>query len=142
MAKYKKGQSGNPIGKKIGTLNKRTKLAKLLEPHAEMLVNKTVELALDGDVNALRLCIERLIPKATSHQIELDINDLDLENLDSLSVVGKKIITAIASGIISPDDAGQIMVILDAQRKLIEHVDIIRKVNEISEHFDSIKGHI
>lgn len=64
MARYKPGESGNRSGKKPGTINKRTQLAKLLEPHAEALVNKAVELALNGDSNALRLCIDRLIPKA------------------------------------------------------------------------------
>ncbi|WP_133126810.1 DUF5681 domain-containing protein [Legionella nagasakiensis] len=142
MAKYKKGQSGNPTGKKVGTLNKRTKLAKLLEPHAEKLVDKTVELALDGDVNALRLCIERLIPKATSQNIELDIKDFNIESLDNLSAVGKEIILSIASGAISPDDARQLMGVLDAQRKLVEHVDIVRKVDELSEHYESTKSHI
>ncbi len=63
MGKFVPGQSGNPRGKPKGALNKRTRLAKLLEPHAEALVNKAVELALNGDSQALRLCMERLIPK-------------------------------------------------------------------------------
>jgi len=61
---FKPGQSGNPRGRSKGSVNKNTKLAKLLDPHAEALVNKAVELALSGYSNALRLCIERLIPKA------------------------------------------------------------------------------
>lgn len=64
MTQFIKGVSGNPAGKKPGSQNKRTQLAKLLEPHAESLINKAVELALNGDSHALRLCIERLIPKA------------------------------------------------------------------------------
>jgi hypothetical protein len=64
MSKYSPGQSGNPSGRKAGSLNKRTQLAKMLEPHAKDLIDKTVELALAGDINALRLCVERLIPKA------------------------------------------------------------------------------
>lgn len=134
MTKYKKGESGNPAGKKPGTLNKRTRLAKLLEAHAEKLIDKTVELALDGEVNALRLCIERLIPKATSQQVEIDIKDFDIENLDNLSAVGKQIITATTSGIISPDEARQMMGVLDAQRKLVEHVDMGKKLDELSEY--------
>ncbi len=62
--RFKKGQSGNPNGRPLGCLNKRTQLAALLEPHAEALISKAVELALGGDTNALRLCIERLLPKA------------------------------------------------------------------------------
>jgi len=61
---FKKGQSGNPKGRKKGALNKRTELAKMLDSHAEALVAKMIELALQGDVTALRLCMERLIPKA------------------------------------------------------------------------------
>ncbi|HAT1728427.1 TPA: hypothetical protein RGI49_000832 [Legionella pneumophila] len=138
MTKFKKGQSGNPSGKKTGTLNKRTRLAKLLEPHAEGLINKTVELALDGDVNALRLCIERLIPKATSQQIQMDLKGVDTENFDSLSVIGKNVIAAISTGDMTPDDGRQLMGILDSQRKLIEHTDIIRKLEELEDHMPKL----
>ena len=109
-------------------------MAKLLEPHAEKLVDKTVELAFDGDVNALRLCLERLIPKATNQKIEFEIKDFDIEKLDNLSAVGKQIITATTSGIISPDEARQMMGILDAQRKLVEHIDMGKKLDELSEY--------
>ena len=64
MAKFKKGISGNPSGKKAGTLNRKTQLAKHFEVHAEALIGKTIELGLSGDPVALRLCIERLVPKA------------------------------------------------------------------------------
>ncbi len=63
MTKFQQGVSGNPKGKKIGTLNKRTVLEKCFEDHAEALINKTIELGLSGDPAALRLCIERLVPK-------------------------------------------------------------------------------
>jgi len=59
MTKFQKGQSGNPSGKRPGTLNKRTQLIRLLEDNAENLINKLVECALDGDVQALRFCLER-----------------------------------------------------------------------------------
>lgn len=75
MAQYKPGESGNPSGKKAGTLNKRTQLAMLLEPHAEALINKAVELALAGDSNALRLCMERLIPKVKEDIAKIVIPD-------------------------------------------------------------------
>lgn len=61
---FQQGQSGNPNGRPAGSKNRRSQLAKLLEPYAEELIAKAVELARAGDVNALRLCIERLIPKA------------------------------------------------------------------------------
>ena len=76
MAKFQQGISGNPQGKKAGTLNKRTELAKQFEVHAEALINKTVELALSGDTVALRLCVERLVPKAADKPITVVMPDL------------------------------------------------------------------
>ncbi len=61
---FKPGKSGNPSGRPKGSRNTQTQLLKLLEPYAEKLINKMVEEALDGNAAALRLCIERLLPKA------------------------------------------------------------------------------
>lgn len=52
MLHFQNGVSGNPKGKKLGTLNKRTELAKRFETHAESLIDKVVELALSGDTVA------------------------------------------------------------------------------------------
>ena len=76
MPHFQKGVSGNPKGKKPGTLNKRTELAKRFESHAESLIDKVVELALSGDTVALRLCIERLVPKITDKPVTLVMPDL------------------------------------------------------------------
>ena len=59
MAKFAKGQTGNPAGKPKGAKDKRTELRALLDPHKEALAAKGVELALGGDTTALRSCIDR-----------------------------------------------------------------------------------
>lgn len=84
MAQFQKGFSGNPKGKKVGTLNKRTELAKCFDEHAEALINKTIELGLSGDAVALRLCIERLVPKAQDKVATVtmpDISDLEKQKI-------------------------------------------------------------
>lgn len=85
MAKFKQGISGNPQGKKVGTLNKRTELATQLDVHAEALINKTVELALSGDTVALRLCVERLVPKVTDKPTTVIMPDLSA--IDSTKII-------------------------------------------------------
>ncbi len=133
MAKYSKGQSGNPSGRKLGSKNKRTQLAKLLEPHAENLINKAVELALSGDVQALKLCLERLIPKANSNRLKLDLRLAELTNTDTISTVGKEIISNLISGQLTIDDAQKAFNILHQQCNIIEHVDMAQKLDEISQ---------
>jgi hypothetical protein len=60
---FKAGQSGNPTGKRLGTRNKATMAAQaLLDGEADALTRRAVELALEGNMAALRLCLERLLP--------------------------------------------------------------------------------
>ncbi|MFT4058460.1 MAG: DUF5681 domain-containing protein [Legionella sp.] len=134
MTKFKKGQSGNPGGKKPGTLNKRTRLATLLEPYAEGLINKTVELAMDGDVNALRLCIERLIPKATGQQIQIDLQGLDIESSKTLPIIGKKIIDATAKGALSVQDGNQLMQLINVQKEFLAQEELVKRLDEIESY--------
>jgi len=63
MAKFQKGQSGNPSGKPKGTRNKITVLfERLLDENAQPLIEKAIELAKAGDVPSLRLLIDRIAP--------------------------------------------------------------------------------
>ena len=72
--RFQKGQSGNPKGKPKGTRNRTTIVSQnLLEGEAEALVRKVVQLALDGDLTCLRICLERLIPPKKEAPIEIDL---------------------------------------------------------------------
>jgi hypothetical protein len=70
MAQFQAGQSGNPRGKPRGAKDKRTGLRALLQPHADALVKKAVDLALGGDTAALRLCLDRLAPSEAGRLLQ------------------------------------------------------------------------
>ena len=63
MAKFLKGCSGNPAGRPLGSKNKCTQFRELLEDDLPALVSVLRDKALDGDMNAMRLVLERLVPK-------------------------------------------------------------------------------
>ena len=63
MARFAKGQSGNPAGRPIGSKNKCAQFRELLEDDLPALVSVLREKALEGDMNAMRLLLERLVPK-------------------------------------------------------------------------------
>ncbi len=110
---FQTGKSGNPNGRPRGALSKRTQLAKLLEPYAESLVAKTVELALAGDVNALRICIERLIPKVQREPLCLSVSD-DYSQ-EKLSQLKNTILHATLNGQIDVDDAEKLIQLITNQ---------------------------
>ena len=56
--RFQKGRLGNPDGRPKGSRNKTTLIAQsLLEGEAEALVRKVVQLALEGDLTCLRICL-------------------------------------------------------------------------------------
>lgn len=69
---FTKGTSGNSSGRPPGSRNRTTLLMEsLLEGQAEQLMQKTIELALAGEITALRLCLERIVPPRKERSIHL-----------------------------------------------------------------------
>ncbi|WP_042288715.1 DUF5681 domain-containing protein [Paraburkholderia mimosarum] len=121
---FKKGVSGNPAGRKRGTPDKRTALRELLQPHAEKLVKKAVDLALAGDTTALRICIDRCIPamKAKDEPVELPALT------GSLAEQGDAVMRALAGGRITPDQANAVMQVLAAQARIVEADELEKRI--------------
>ena len=60
---FEKGTSGNPSGRPRGSRNATTlALEVLLDGQAQALTQKAIDLALTGDIPALRLCLDRILP--------------------------------------------------------------------------------
>ena len=63
---FTKGQSGNPAGKPKGARHRATLAAEaLLDGEAEALTRKVIELALEGNIFALKICLDRILPART-----------------------------------------------------------------------------
>ena len=127
---FQKGQSGNPKGRPHGT-TRTGKLIAMLEPHAPALVDKVVELALNGDTTALRLCLERLYPALKAKEEAIPIDDLDANA--SVSEQAKSVINALAQGELSTAQASSVMQSLSAQARIIEIDELEQRVRQLEE---------
>src|ERR1700704_4274620 len=71
---FQNGESGNPAGRARGSRNKRTLLAEhLLEGDTEAIVRSMIERAKEGDMAAVRLCVDRICPRLTDRPARLDL---------------------------------------------------------------------
>jgi hypothetical protein len=120
-------QSGNPSGRPPGIRDKRTAMRALLEPHADALVAKAVELALAGDGAALRICIERLIPAVKAKDDAVSLPPLT----GSLADQGRVIVEALAQEKLSPEEASTILQALATQARIVEVSEIEKRVSAL-----------
>lgn len=131
MAKFIKGKSGNPSGRPKGIKDRRAALRSLLEPHAESMVKQLVERALDGDMTALKLALERLLPayKPTDTPVAM------LAFQGKLPERGEKAIAAMSKGLISPGDAKQLIEVLTAQARLVEFAEVEERLSTLEKQY-------
>jgi len=74
---FQKGESGNPAGRPRGARNKRTVLAEqLLEGDTEAIVRTMIERAKEGDMAAVRLCVDRICPRVTDRPAGFELPPL------------------------------------------------------------------
>ena len=67
---FEKGVSGNPTGRPRGSRNATTlALEALLDGQANALTQKAIDLALGGDMAALRLCLDAILPPRKGDQV-------------------------------------------------------------------------
>ncbi len=131
MSKFIEGQSGNPEGRPKGALSKRTQLGKLLEPRAEELINKVITLAMEGDINALKICIERILPKPKEALVGFELPEGDLSQASTLLKLGAKTIQAVADGELTIDQSQRIGSEIIKTANLEQEIESIKKVLKI-----------
>ena len=126
---FPKGTSGNPSGRPPGSRNRATLLMEsLLEGEAEQLIQKVIELALAGDIAALRLCLERLIPPRKDRPIHLLLPPI--ENVQQISLAMARVAAAIAEGEITPTEGEVLSNILLAHKTVLVTADLERRMDE------------
>lgn len=113
MGRFEKGRSGNPAGRPSGARNKATLAVEaLLEGEAEKLSRKAVELALDGNTMALRLCLDRIAPLRRGSAIRLDIGPV--KTLADLGEAQSAILSAMAAGDLTVEEAADAGRVIEA----------------------------
>ena len=128
--RWRPGESGNPAGRPRGLKNKTTLAAEaLLEGEAEALTRKAVELALAGDVTALRLCLDRIVPARRDRYVTFDLPPLTTA-ADAVTAAAA-ITTAVASGDLTPSEAAEIAKVVDMFTRALETHDHAERIAKL-----------
>ena len=116
---WPKRTSGNPAGRPKGSRNKATLAAQeLLDGEAEALTRKCVELALAGDITALRLCLDRILPPRKDRPVRFEVPG-PIRSPRDLAAALDKLIEAVAAGEITPSEGQAIASLFGLQSNVL-----------------------
>jgi hypothetical protein len=118
--------SGN-AGKPKGARHKVTLAVEaMLEGQQEALTKAAIDKALEGDVTALRLCIDRIAPARKDAPVSFDLPDI--ETADDAANAARAILKAVAEGDITPIEAATVMGVIDQFRRTLETTEIESRI--------------
>lgn len=120
---------GNP-GRRPGSRNRATAAAEaLLEGEVEGLTRKAIELAMEGDTTALRLCLERLVPPRKDRPITFELPAVTAAT-DHPSALAA-ILHGVATGEITPQEGQALSAVLEQHRRAIDTADIVTRLEAL-----------
>ena len=130
MAKFKKGQCGNPSGKPKGCRNATTILFDdLLKDNAKDLIEKAIEMAKGGDGPALRLCIDRLAPARKDRPVWFDLPEMN-EARDAVNA-SAAIVAAVAGGDLTPSEAAELSKVVDSYARTLQAAEFEERISKL-----------
>ncbi|MCI2399285.1 DUF5681 domain-containing protein [Aliiroseovarius subalbicans] len=120
---------GNP-GKPKGTRHRVTRaVAKLMDGQAEAISQKAVDMALEGDTTALRLCLERIAPPKKDALVNFDLPPMKCASDAAESA--QAVLRAVSGGDITPLEGAAVMNLVEAYRKTLEASEFEKRIEAL-----------
>jgi hypothetical protein len=116
---FVKGQSGNPAGRPPGARNKSTLAVEAqLEARAEQIAGVAIERALMGDTPALRMCMDRILPRERERPLPFALPAI--RGAADVERAAADITAAVGAGEITTREALDLIAIVERSFRLVE----------------------
>lgn len=127
--RWKPGQSGNPKGKPKGSGRQIADLRAAIDEHVPAIVVQLVRAAINGDVPAARLLLERVLPpmKAVEQASPLTLPD------GSLTEQGRAVLEAVGAGELAPGQGAQLITAIGTLARVSEVDELAQRIKNLEE---------
>lgn len=124
--RWKKGESGNPAGRKPGS-DTVSQIRKGIAERVPELLAKLIEQALAGDTGAARLLLERAIPplKAAEQAQALSLPD------GTLTEQGRAVLASVAAGQLAPGQGAALLGAIGTLARVSEIDDLNARITKL-----------
>ena len=131
---WRKGQSGNPAGRRLGSRNKATLAAELyLDGEREGLLQKAVELAQAGSGFHMKLVLDRTMPPRRERPVPIALPPIT--SVADIPRAMNAVAAALARGTITTGQAAELSVFVVNLLRAVEAGEFDRRLSAI-EHGD------
>jgi len=122
--RWKAGESGNPKGRTPGT-GEVAKLRDSIALHLPDIIAQLVTRAREGDAQAARLLLERVLPalKPMEQPVALSLPDGE-----GITAQGRAIVQAVAAGTLAPGQAAQLLTGLGSLARIVEIDELEKRI--------------
>lgn len=112
---FARGNAGKPSGAR----HRATQVVlALLDGEAEALTRKAVELALEGEGTALRLCLERIAPPRRDAPVAFALPKMT--GAADAAEAAAAVLAAVAEGDLTPTEGAHVMALIETYRRTFE----------------------
>lgn len=113
------GNAGKPKGARHKT---SLAIEVLLEGQGEALTQKAVDMALEGDTTALRLCLERIAPARKDAPVSFDLPPI--KSAAQASEAAQAVLQAVSNGEVTPLEGATVMGLVEQYRRCLETTEL------------------
>ena len=106
-------------------------LQETLQDHAKTLGMKCVQLALQGNTTAMRLCVERLSPARRQRVLQFTLPPV--KTIANVAEASEAVVRGVARGKLTPGEGEAFTVMLDGRRRMIESEEWDARLRAVEE---------
>jgi hypothetical protein len=137
MAKFRKGESGNPQGRQRGSRNKATVLVDQLfdeklfgdDNKAAAIIDRAIQMAEGGDTACMRLVFERIAPARKDRPVFFKLPTMAAAK-DAVTA-SAAIVSAVAAGDLTPSEAAELSKVVDSYARTLQTVELEERLTKL-----------
>ncbi|MBE0508916.1 MAG: hypothetical protein IBX50_19705 [Marinospirillum sp.] len=129
--KFQKGASGNPSGR---PRQASSLLREQLRAHGAEVVDRVIEAALQGDMQAAKMVLDRIAPTLKPQSAPVSI---ELASDAGLAGTAWAFVDAAAAGEMAPDIAGQMVQAVSSLARISEIDELLTRIERLEKKADS-----
>lgn len=100
-----------------------------MDGQAQALTQKAIDLALTGDLTALRICLDRILPPRKDRPLTFHFPAIT--NAAEAARTMSAILAAVASGEITPTEASEIGKLVDSYVRAVEATELAERIERL-----------